>query len=129
MGHGKVYSGPTAKIADELSMKAVFSKLIIMLSPIVPHFAEELWQALGNNDSIAKASWPEYDPAMLVEDTVTLIVQVNGKVRSRIDVAIGLAEDKVRQIALSDEKLKPWIEGKAIKKFIVVPDKIVNIVI
>ena len=109
--------------------KEVYSKLIIMLSPIVPHFCEEIWQNLGNKDSILKSGWPKFDPKMLLEDTVTMVVQVNGKVRSKLDVALNLAEGKLKEIALADEKLKPWLTDKPIKKFIVVPNKIINIVV
>ncbi|MFH0828083.1 MAG: leucine--tRNA ligase [Candidatus Omnitrophota bacterium] len=107
----------------------VYSSLIIMLSPIAPHFCEEIWQNLGNKESIFKADWPKFDPRILVEDIVTLVVQVNGKVRSKLDVALNLTEDKLKEICLADEKLKPWIGGKPLKKFIVVPNKIINIVV
>ncbi len=107
----------------------VYSSLIIMLSPIVPHFCEEIWQNLGNKESILKTDWPKFDPRMLVEDIVTMVVQVNGKVRSKLDVALNLSEGKLKEICLADEKLKPWIGGKPFKKFIVVPNKIINIVV
>ncbi len=107
----------------------VYSSLIIMLSPIAPHFCEEIWQNLGNKESIFKADWPKFDPRMLVEDIVTMVVQVNGKVRSKLDVALNLSEDKLKEICLADEKLKLWIDGKPFKKFIVVPNKIINIVV
>ncbi len=103
--------------------------LIIMLSPIAPHFCEEIWQNLGNKESIFKAEWPKFDPLLLVEDIVTVVVQVNGKVRSKIEVALNLSEDKLKDICLADEKLKPWLSDKPFKKFIVVPNKIINIVV
>jgi len=109
--------------------KDVFSKLVIMLSPIAPHFCEELWQTLGNKETVFRAEWPKYDPAMLVEDTVTLVVQVNGKVRSKVEVSIDISEEELKKIVLSDEKLKPWIGAKPVKKFIVVPKKLVNLVL
>jgi len=109
--------------------KKVFAVLVQLLSPITPHFCEELWQMLGNQDSIAKAPWPTFDPQMLVEDTVEMVVQVNGKVRLRLSVAINSSEAALKEIVLSDEKLKTWLEDKPIKKFIVVPNKIINIVV
>jgi leucyl-tRNA synthetase len=107
----------------------VFAKLVIMLCPIVPHFSEELWHNLGNKESISKVKWPEYDPKMLFEETVTVVVQVNGKVRSKIDVPVDSAQESLKKRLLADEKLKPWIQGKTIKNFIVVPNKLVNIVV
>ncbi|MDD2928120.1 MAG: leucine--tRNA ligase [Candidatus Omnitrophica bacterium] len=109
--------------------KETFSRLIIMLSPIAPHFAEELWKVLGNKESIFKANWPEADPKMLLEDNLTIVIQVNGKVRSKITVAADISEDKLKEIVLADKGLIPWIQGKPVKKFILVPQKLVNIVV
>jgi leucyl-tRNA synthetase len=109
--------------------KDLFSKLIIMLSPIAPHFSEELWQGLGNKESIFKAEWPAYDPKMLIEDNVTIVIQVNGKVRSKMDVPAGTSEEKLKELALADEKLKSWLQDKPARKIIVVLDKLVNIVV
>jgi len=108
--------------------KEIFSNLIIMLSPIAPHFCEELWQKLGNKESIIKVHWPKYDPKILVEETVTIVIQVNGKVRSKIDVPSDTSDDKLKELVLADSKLKPWIQDKPVKNFIIVPGKLVNIV-
>jgi leucyl-tRNA synthetase len=110
------------------SDKEILSNLVLLLSPITPHLCEELWQGLGNKESITKTKWPEHDPGMLVEESLTIIIQVNGKVRSKIDVASDIPQDKLKELILSDEKLKPWIQGRPIKSFIVVPNKLVNIV-
>ncbi len=109
--------------------REVFSCLVKMLSPIAPHFSEESWGVLGNKESIFKTSWPEYDPAVLVEDTVTIVVQVNGKVRSKLDAPADIPEDELKELALADEKLKPWIAGRPVKKFILVPKKLLNLVV
>ena len=109
--------------------RQVFMRLIIMLAPIVPHFAEELWQSLGNKQSIFKAEWPKYDPSLLVEDIVVMVIQVNGKVRSKIEVPAAVSEDRLKELVLSDEKLKPWLQNKPVKNLIIVPQKLVNIVI
>jgi leucyl-tRNA synthetase len=109
--------------------KEVFSKLIILLSPIVPHFAEELWQISGNQGSIVKAGWPEYDPRLLIEENIIIVVQVNGKVRSKVEVPAVIDEEKLKQTVLTDSKLKSWIQDKPVKKFIIVPQKLVNVVI
>jgi leucyl-tRNA synthetase len=108
--------------------KEAFEALVILLSPIAPHFCEELWQMLGNKESIFKVSWPKYDPALLVEESITIIVQVNGKLRAKVEVAADIPEDKLKEIVLADERLKPWLENKTIKNCIIVPKKLVNIV-
>jgi len=84
---------------------------------------------MGNKGSISKSGWPQYDPKMLIDVTVTIIIQVNGKVRSKLDVPQDISEKKVREMALCDDKVKPWIEGKAIKNIIFVPKKLLSIVI
>ncbi len=109
--------------------REVFSRLVIMLSPITPHFSEEIWQELGNTESIFKSYWPQYDPELLVEENVELVIQVNGKIRSKIQVPRSIPEDKLKELVLEDEKLAAWLEGRPPKKFIVVPQRLVNIVI
>ena len=109
--------------------KQVFSALVIMLSPIAPHFSEELWGILGNKESIFKAAWPKFDPELLVEKNVELVIQVNGKLRSKIEVPCDISEDKLKELVLKDEKLISWLEGKSPKKIIIVPQKLINIVI
>jgi leucyl-tRNA synthetase len=109
--------------------KETFCNLLILLAPFVPHFCEELWQIMGNSDSVLKAKWPAYEPNMLVEETLTIVIQVNGKVRSKIDVPADLEEGRLKELVLADDKLKPWIQGKTIKNFILVPKKLANIVL
>ncbi|MFH1507853.1 MAG: leucine--tRNA ligase [Candidatus Omnitrophota bacterium] len=107
----------------------VFTNLIIMLSPFTPHFSEELWEVLGNKGTITKAPWPKYNPEFLLESRVTIVVQVNGKVRSRMDISVEIAEVELRSLILADDKLKPWLQDKPIRNFIYIPKKLVNIVI
>jgi leucyl-tRNA synthetase len=109
--------------------KEAYKTLVLLLAPIAPHFCEEIWQILGNKESVAQAQWPKFDPKMLVEDIITMVVQVNGKVRSKLDVSLNMAEDALKQLCLADEKLKVWLAGKPVRKFIVVPNKIINIVV
>jgi leucyl-tRNA synthetase len=109
--------------------KETFSKLITMLAPIAPHLCEELWQALGNKDSIFKAVWPKYDPQLLVEEKFMIVIQVNGKVRAKIEVPADIQDDKLKELVLRDEKIKSWLQNKPIKNFITVPRKLINIVI
>ncbi|MDD2702543.1 MAG: leucine--tRNA ligase [Candidatus Omnitrophica bacterium] len=109
--------------------KEIFSKLILMLCPFVPHFAEELWELMGNKGSACVQPWPEFDPALLIEENVTVIIQVNGKLRSKVIVPAETGEEVLKSLVLSDEKLKPWLQGKPVKSVIVVPNKLVNIVV
>jgi leucyl-tRNA synthetase len=113
---------------DGLS-RAVFESLVKLISPFAPHIAEELWQRLGNAETIFNAPWPEFDEAKAIEDTVTLVLQVNGKLRDKLDVPRGLTREALEQFARESTKVKQHMGGKQIQKVIVVPDKLVNVVI
>ncbi len=108
--------------------KEVFSALVLLLSPIAPHFCEELWLVLGNKGSILKAGWPKFDPKMLVEENITIVIQVNGKVRSKIEVPAGITDEELKGLVLGDERVKPWLEGKPVKNIVIVPKRLVSIV-
>ncbi|MCQ4858207.1 leucine--tRNA ligase [Enterococcus faecalis] len=99
-----------------------------LLAPIAPHIGEELWQILGNEESLTYVPWPTYDEAALVEDEVEVIFQVNGKLRGKQNVARGLSKEELEKIAMNHEAVKEFIEGKTVRKVIAVPDKLVNIV-
>ena len=101
---------------------------IKMISPIMPHMAEELWSQFHESDTITYQPWPTYDPHKIVEDEVEMIVQVNGKVRAKIKMAKDTDRDEAEKLALADDNVKKFTDGKDIKKVIVVPNKIVNIV-
>jgi len=102
--------------------------LVRLVAPMAPHLAEECWQAIGGKGLAASAEWPRHDPALLVEDEVTLAVQVNGKLRDTIVVARGLGRDEAEAVALASEKVQKQLDGAAPRKVIVVPDRLVNIV-
>ena len=102
--------------------------LVKMLSCITPHVGEEIWSILGHNDTIAFESWPTYDEAQLVEDTIEIVVQINGKVKAKMNIAVGADKDSVIALAMDDEAVKKAVEGKNIVKQIYVPNKLVNIV-
>ncbi|MCE5091174.1 leucine--tRNA ligase [Staphylococcus devriesei] len=99
-----------------------------MLAPIAPHIGEELWNRLGNNDTITYQPWPTYDESLLVDSEVEIVVQVNGKVRAKLQIPKDLSKEEMQDLALEDENVKLSIEGKEIKKVIAVPQKLVNIV-
>src|SRR5690625_1585219 len=99
-----------------------------LLYPIAPHIGEELWERLGNKGTITYEEWPTFDESKLVEEEVEVVIQVMGKVRSKINVAKEISKEDLEETALANEKVQPWIEGKTVRKVIVVPGKLVNIV-
>ncbi|MEJ2342288.1 MAG: class I tRNA ligase family protein, partial [Gemmatimonadales bacterium] len=104
--------------------------LIVMLAPMAPHIAEELWERTGGEPSLFDhASWPSFDPAMLEEDEVDLPVQVNGKLRATVRVGRGASQDVVQEAALRDENVRRHTERAAIRKVIHVPDRLINFVV
>ncbi|MFY9457961.1 MAG: class I tRNA ligase family protein [Candidatus Spechtbacterales bacterium] len=103
--------------------------LLKLLAPFAPHITEELWEKLGHKTSIHDERWPEYDPEKIKEKRVRMAVEVNGKVRAQIEVSIDAAEDYIKEMALKDEKISKWLEGKAPQKVIVVPRRVVSIVV
>ncbi|MFQ5703802.1 MAG: leucine--tRNA ligase [Gemmatimonadales bacterium] len=103
--------------------------LVIMLSPFAPHFSEECWERLGNENSVFDAQWPDYDPALIRTEEIELVVQVNGKVRSRLHLSRGLAESDVLQHALADDAVRRSLGGRDIKKSIYVQDRLMNLVV
>lgn len=102
--------------------------LVKLLAPITPHMAEELWNQLGHEESLAYASWPTYDETKLVEDTVEIVVQINGKIRQRLNVSRDATKEQLEEIALNDEKVKEELAGKTLRRVIAVPGKLINIV-
>ena len=108
--------------------KEVLELVTLMLSPMAPHVAEELWEMLGHHGGLTEASWPAYDPELAREEEVEIVVQVNGRVRGRLRVSAGLGEEEVIAQALADPSVAAHIQGKRVVKRIVVPDKLVNLV-
>ncbi len=148
----KVYNQTVKKVTDDfetLGFNTAISQLMVfinecykvdevykpyiegfvkMLAPIAPHIGEELWSKLGHEESITYQPWPTYDEALLVDDEVEIVVQVNGKLRAKIKIAKDTSKEEMQEIALSNDNVKASIEGKDIMKVIAVPQKLVNIV-
>jgi leucyl-tRNA synthetase len=103
--------------------------LLQLLAPFAPHITEELWEEMGQEGSIHISSWPEHDDKYLVEDEVTIVLSVNGKMRSELKVAKDSTEEDVLKLASDDSKIKSYLDGQTIKKTIFVPNKLVNFVI
>jgi leucyl-tRNA synthetase len=103
--------------------------IVLMLAPMVPHICHQLWHDLGHEQAVVSASWPQVDSSALEQDTIELVIQVNGKLRSKISVSATATTDEVQTMALNDEQALRFIDGKPIRKVIVVPKKLVNIVV
>ena len=110
------------------ALSSALNSLVVALSPMAPHLCEELWEMLGHATPLARTPWPAHDPAALATDTVTVVVQVCGKLRGKIDVAPDADDESVKALALAEENVARHIEGKTVRKIIVVPGKLVNIV-
>lgn len=111
----------------EVRPRKILEPFVLVLAPFAPHLAEELWGKLGHKTSLAKTPFPEYDEALTVDDEITIVVQVNGKLRDKLIVQKGLAKDVIEKMA--KEKVTHWLDGKTIAKVVIVPDKLVNIVV
>jgi len=120
-------TGATEKAAPSASRSAAIRSLLLLVGPMMPHLAEEAWQSLGDG-LIADAAWPEVDPALLVDDEVTVAVQVKGKLRDTLTVAKGTDRQELERLALASDKVQRALEGAEVKKVIVVPDRLVNLV-
>ncbi|MDE2301440.1 MAG: leucine--tRNA ligase [Sphingomonadales bacterium] len=123
----------TEKAPPSASRTAAIRMLLLLVAPMMPHLAEEGWAAIGENRGqrgglIAEAAWPVVDPALLVEDEVTIAIQVRGKLRDTLTVARGLAREELEVLALASDKVQRALDGLAVKKVIVVPDRLVNLV-
>lgn len=114
---------------QKCTSRSIMEKYLIVLAPFAPHITEELWHAIGNDSTICDAQWPEYNEEYLKESTVKMAVSFNGKARYTIEVAADAPNEEVEKAALENEGAAKWTEGKTIKKVIVVPGKIVNIVV
>jgi len=102
---------------------------VLQLSPMVPHMCEELWQLMGNTESIAKAAWPEFDPEVARSEEKEIVIQINGKLRGKIMLAADASRELIKEQALACDQIQQWVEGKEIKKVIVVPGKLVSVVV
>ncbi|MDD3170407.1 MAG: leucine--tRNA ligase [Candidatus Pacebacteria bacterium] len=109
--------------------KDVLERMLVLLSPFTPHICEELWEILGNKESILKQKWPEYDKNLIKEERIELVVQINGKVKDKIEAKNGLSEEEIKEIVFQSEKVKKWTEGREVVRFLFVPPSLINIVV
>jgi len=115
--------------AGPAEAREALEALVQMLNPFAPHFAEELWEKLGHKEWLARSRWLSYDPALLVQKEVTLVIQVNGKVRSRLTVPSEISAEDLKSRVLADPAVQKWIDGQLLKDLIVVPNRLVNVVV
>ena len=113
----------------EIKPRCMMETFVLLLSPFAPHIAEELWQKLGHANSIAYEKWPQYNESKAAVNTIEMVVQVNGKVRSKFSVAVDMDEEVLKKLILNDENVKRHLEGKQIVKMVVVKNKLVSIVV
>jgi leucyl-tRNA synthetase len=119
-------------ISDKGADKPTMEKLCLLIAPFAPHLAEEVWvEILGNPFSVHRVRWPEFDDSLIDNDILTIIVQINGKVRGQLEVNAlqSIEKEKIEKIAREDTKITKWLEGEDIKKVVFVPGKIINFVI
>src|SRR5690606_14835389 len=117
-----------ADAAGLATRREALDALVLLIGPMMPHLAEELWQRLGHARLVAETDWPLADPALVVDDTVTIAVQVNGKLRATLHLPRDLDKAAAEQAALADAAVQKSLEGKPVKKVIVVPNRIINVV-
>jgi leucyl-tRNA synthetase len=115
--------------SQETRPQAAMESFALLLAPMAPHAAEEIWSLLGHEKTLAYEPWPEFDPALLKDDQVEVPVQVNGKLRGRVVVAAEAGGPLIEKTAREDPKIAVLLEGKTIKKVVVVPGKLVNFVV
>jgi leucyl-tRNA synthetase len=114
---------------NEVRPRSAMKTFTLLLAPLAPHLAEELWQALGHDQTLAYEPWPTYDPALLVEETVEVPVQINGKLRGRVVVPAGTNAAALEAAARADERIAALLDGKTVKKVVAVPGKLINFVV
>ena len=114
---------------DRVLLKEAASVMVRLTAPFIPHIAEELWQKLGNGNSVFRSEWPHYDETALVRDEIEIVLQVLGKVRSRAVISANASKEDIEKIALNDERIKEIVGDKPVRKVIIVPKKLVNIVV
>ncbi len=108
--------------------RALWEPFLLLLAPYAPHLAEELWEKAGKPASIARQSWPSWDESLAKDDLLEIVFQVNGKVRAKVELPAGLGEDALKAAALENERVREFTAGKTVRRVIVVPDRLVNIV-
>ena len=114
---------------DHALLKEAIDALVLLLAPFAPHITEEMWSQLGHDTLVHEAEWPEYNEEFLKADEIEIVIQVNGKVRQKLSVPAGIGDEDLKAKSLEDPRILEWTQDKPVKKVIVVPKKLVNIVV
>ncbi len=128
MEHTSYLLAIKGEVGEERWKKALRT-FVTVLAPFAPHHAEEMWAAMGEEYSVHLQGWPSWDESLIVAEEITLVVQVNGKLRDRIEVPADIAEEEARELALSSARVRPHVEGRELKKSVYVPGRLVNFVV
>src|SRR4028118_1761040 len=126
MEHTNFLLGVKGEVDDE-EWREALRTFVAVLAPFAPHHAEEMWAGVGGGGSGHEQAWPGYDEALITEEEITLVVQVNGKLRDRVTVPTGISEEAAKEQALASEKVRPHVEGKQIRKAVYVPGRLVHL--
>jgi leucyl-tRNA synthetase len=114
---------------DKITIREAIRTLIILLSVFAPHIAEEMWEGIGEKAFVSDQCWPEYDEKAVIKKTIKMAVTVNGRLRDEIEIEKDAAEERIRKLALNSKRIQKYIQGKEVKKIIVVKQKLVNMVV
>jgi len=125
----ELYKYKETKDANQAFMKKAIDTVVTVLSPFTPHICEEMWEGLGHSESLTEVSWPGYDEDALVKDTVEIVIQINGKLKDKLNMDSGLGKEELEKAVMADDSVKALTEGKNVVKVIAIPDKLVNIVV
>ncbi|MBI3988134.1 MAG: class I tRNA ligase family protein, partial [candidate division NC10 bacterium] len=128
LSHFDLDSDPGTEQERCFVFKFAVETVLRVLAPFAPHLAEELWEMLGHDGSIFAKPWPGYDPKALLAEEIVIVVQVDGKLRTRLSLPASSHEEAIKQAALEDKKIKQWLQGREVKQVVVVPKRLVNIV-
>jgi leucyl-tRNA synthetase len=123
------FMGALNNLEKQKISKGSVEKMLILISPFAPHIAEELWEMLGHKESVFSQKWPEYDEGLIKEETVNLIIQINSRIRDRMDVSSDISKEEAERLTFQRANVIKWIQGKEVKKVIFIPGRLINIVI
>jgi leucyl-tRNA synthetase len=115
--------------SDKKIFRESFESLVLLSAPFIPHMAEELWSRLGHSGTVFREKWPAYEASALKREEEEIVIQISGRVRSRVKVRTDISEEELKNLALQDTKVREWVDGKPVRKIVVIPHRLVNLVV